>query len=193
MLKLIRRNTKLIIWCVILAFVLWGGFNASSQFKKENRYAGNVFGKDISFQEFDRFYKASSLFTFAGNKITDRDLLRKTAWQSLIFSRQAQKEHIEVTSQEVRSKVLEILGENGVSVESYENWLRRFFNETPREFETQVREIIRVQKWLQKIQAEAPPAADLERDPKEQTFLLQRMHETMQAAGLQDYQTPQPL
>ena len=191
MLKLIRKNTKLIIWVVIFAFILWGGFNASSQFKKENRFAGKVFGKDISFQEFDRFYKASSLFTFSGNKITDPGLLRKTTWQSLIFSRQAQKEHIEVLPQEVRSEVLKILGENGVAVEAYENWLRRFFNETPREFEGQVREILRVQKWLQKIQAEAPPDPGV--DPKEQTFLLQKMNEILQAAGLQDYQSPPAL
>lgn len=187
MLKLIRKNTKLIIWCVVFAFILWGGFNTRSQFKKENRYAGNVFGKDISFQEFDRFYKASSLFTFSENKITDRDLLRKTAWQSLIFSRQAQKETMEVSPQEVRSKVLEILGENGVTVEAYESWLRRFFNETPRDFEAQVREIIRIQKWLQKIRGENP--ADPAADPKEEVILLQKMHETMQAAGLKDYQS----
>ena len=45
MLKGLRKNTKLIIWSVIIAFALWGGFSVGTQFQKEGRIAGEIFGK----------------------------------------------------------------------------------------------------------------------------------------------------
>lgn len=155
MLKSLRKNTKTIIWMVVIAFVLGGGYSAGSYFKdilfgsnQEMRHAGNVFGKNISFQEFNRFYRAGQMFTPGDKPIDDPEVLRQAAWQGLIYAREAQRRKIEVSDEEVRGEILGLLDRQGISPESYKTWLERGLRETPQEFESQVRELLRIRKWM---------------------------------------------
>ncbi len=149
MLKSLRKNTKAVIWTVVIAFALWGGYSVSSQLRKETMYAGNVFGKNVSFQEFGRFYQATQILsTRQETTPPDPEQLRTQTWQSIIFSREAKRLKIEVSDDEVRKQVLELLEKQKVDPEFYPNWIERAFHETPQEFEEQVRELQRIQKFM---------------------------------------------
>src|SRR5688500_16546113 len=100
MLSIFRKNTKTIVWVVVFAFVLWGGFSASTQFKKQGRFAGEVFGRGVTHQEFGRFYRAAQIFSFGAEKPESDEAIRSLAWQSLIFSREAHERGIKVTDEE---------------------------------------------------------------------------------------------
>ena len=52
MLNFFRKNTKPIIWTVVVAFVAWGGYAVGLQLTESNRAAGRLFGKEISFREY---------------------------------------------------------------------------------------------------------------------------------------------
>ncbi|MCM8775196.1 MAG: SurA N-terminal domain-containing protein [Candidatus Omnitrophica bacterium] len=165
MLKMLRKNTKLIIWAVIISFALWGGYSVGSGLKKGSRFAGEVFGKGVPHKEFDFFYRASQIFSFTDKTIEDPEILRQIAWQHLIYSREAKARKIEVSDEEVRQRMTELLKAHGLenpTQEAYENWLRRTIRETPRDFEEKIREFIRIQKLIQPLlnQSPEPPSPE---------------------------------
>lgn len=157
MLKLLRKNTKIVIWGVVLSFVMWGGFSVSTSFEKRGRVAGEVFGKDISFQKFNGFYRAAQIFSYnEGESPSDPDVIRRLAWQSLAFSEEAKKEGIDVSDDEVRNELKRILASQGlenVTPELYERWLDRTVRQSANDFESQLREYLRIQKLIQKVMA----------------------------------------
>ena len=166
MLKFLRRNTKSVIWSVIIAFVLWGGFTFSTQLHNEGRIAGKVFGKDVNFQEFNRFYRASELFSFQDKPVSDPNEIKRAAWEKIILSREAKRRKIDVSDDEVRNEVIRLLEKQKIfnpEPAVYKHWLQSELRETPQEFEAQIREIVRIQKLLFQIHNALPGGAE----PKE--------------------------
>ena len=90
MLKIFRQYTKVIIWIVVGSFILWGGYSVSA-LKKEGRFAGEAFGKAVTFQEYNQFYRATQLFMPAEKPIEDPELLREYTWQNIIYAREAKQ------------------------------------------------------------------------------------------------------
>lgn len=158
MLDLIRKNTKVIVWTVVALFVTWGGYSVGTQFKKEGRVAGEIFGKEISFQEFNRFYVANQIFSFGGKAIEDPAQLRKYTWQSIIYSKEAKRRKIEVSDDEVRQEILRLLAAQKIenpTPEFYEMWVEKQLRESTRDFEMQIREFLRLQKLINQAREEA--------------------------------------
>ncbi len=157
MLKSMRKNTKIIIWTVIISFALWGGFSVGVQFQKQGRFAGEIFGKPVTFQEYDRFYKSARIFSFGGDSAEkDENRVRQETWESLIFSREAKRTRVQVSDEEVRAEIIRLLALQKIenpTPEIYERWLRATIRETPQEFESQIRELLRIQKLLKNVQA----------------------------------------
>lgn len=154
MLKTFRKNTKVIIWTVVLSFLLWGAFSVGVQFQKKGRVAGEVFGKEVTFQEFNRFYRSSQIFSFGEKPIQDPNLLKQQAWQSLIFSKEARRRKIDVRDEEVRAEIMRLLQLQKIEnpdTALYRRWLDQTVHESPKEFESQVRELLRVQKLIREI------------------------------------------
>jgi hypothetical protein len=154
MLKLMRKNTKMIIWTVIVSFALWGAYSVGTGFQKEGRLAGEVFGKGVSFQEFNRFYRASQIFSFTGKPVQDPGLIKQQTWQSILYSREAKQRGIQVTDDEVRTEVERILHGQGIepiTPEIYQRWLRSTVQESAKDFEQEVRELLRIQKLLLQV------------------------------------------
>lgn len=166
MLKGLRKNTKTIIWTVIACFALWGGYAVSVELGQQDaRFAGEVFGKKITYQDFDSFYRSSQIFSFSGKKIEDPQTLRLHAWQTLIYSLEAKNQRIDVSDQEIRDEILRILKEDKVenpTPEIYRRWVQAATRQTPQEFENQIREILRVQKLVKHVNEEplAAPAPE---------------------------------
>lgn len=158
MLELIRKNTKVIVWTVVALFVTWGGYSVGTQFKKEGRVAGEIFGKEISFQEFNRFYSANQIFSFGGKAIEDPAQLRQYTWQSIIYSKEAKRRKIEVTDEEVRQEILRLLAAQKIenpTPEFYRLWVEKQLRQSTRDFEMQIREFLRLQKLIRQAREEA--------------------------------------
>lgn len=169
MLKIFRKNTKVIIWIVVGSFILWGGYSVSA-LKKEGRYAGEAFGKPVTFQEYNQFFRATQLFMPSEKPIEDAKLLRDYTWQNIIYSREAKQKGIEIKDEEVRGEIANILKQQGLvnpTTEQYRMWLTQSVHISPREFEEGLREFIRIQKLLRaQIASFVPAGADKLTDPK---------------------------
>lgn len=175
MLNIFRKNTKIIIWSVVLCFALWGGFSVGTQFQKQGRYAGEVFGKNITFQEYDSFYKAAQIFSVNGTPADDAEVIKTQAWQNIILYHTAKKQGIKVSNDEVRTELLRLLKSQGLEsfdAKVYENWLQRALRTTPKEFEGQVKNLLLIRKLISKVREENP----FEISPEDalQRFLLDK-------------------
>jgi len=161
MLDIIRKNTKVIIWTVVLSFVLWGGVSVGTSLQKKGRYAGEVFNKPVTFQEFNSFHQSAQIFSFTDDNNQDPDVLRHKAWQNLIYSREAKRLKIKVSDDEVRRELRRILEAQGLAnatPEMYKRWLRSAARMEAKDFEKQLREILRVQKLVAQAISNPGPA-----------------------------------
>lgn len=175
MLKSMRKNTKIIIWTVVGSFILWGGFSVGTQFGSPDgggRLAGKMFGKDVSYQEFNLFYRANQIFSVSQQPIRDPEILKLQTWQSLMLAREAKNQGIKISDQEVKEEIIRILKEAGIenpSGEFYKKWVRSALRESPVDFEAQVREILRIQKFVRQVN-DAPLDMPTEDEIKERIF-----------------------
>lgn len=165
MLKTLRKNTKLVVWIVVISFTLWGAFSLGVSFKKKGRFAGQVFGKTITFQEYNRFYRMHEIFSSGNPAAEDPAILRQQTWMSIIHSREAKRRKIQVTDDEVRNEIKGIFKAQGITdltASFYKQWLKRTLRLSPREFESQLREWIRIQKLVRETFNQAIPLATQE-------------------------------
>lgn len=171
MLKFLRKNTKVIVWTVVVAFVAWGGYAVSVQFEEASRSPGRIFGKEVSFQEYLLAKQAVQIFLptpEAGKEPPAAEEIEARTWEFLVLSHEARRRKIPVTDEEVRQEIEPLLGrarETRLTREQYFQWVRTAFREEPREFEKQVREHLRIRKLLAQVRqkAEADPEEALKR------------------------------
>lgn len=202
MLNLFRKNTKIIIWITVAALALLFGAGSIVDLvnsKKSGRFAGEVFNHSVTFQEFNRFSRATQLFMPSEKPIDDPDLLRTYTWQNIIYSREAKREGIKVDDNEVREEVSTILKQQGLlnpTPEQYQIWLTRALHMSPREFEEGLREFIRIQKLLRSKIASLAAAetgktlddkAKADATAKQKEAFMKWTRELNQKAGLKDY------
>ncbi|MFH0985767.1 MAG: SurA N-terminal domain-containing protein [Candidatus Omnitrophota bacterium] len=206
MLKLFRRYTKIIIWFVVGSFMLWGGYSVTA-LKKEGRYAGEVFGKPISFKEYNQFARATQLFMPSEKPVDDAELLRDYTWQNIIYAHEAALKGVKVPDEEVREEIVKILKQQGLTnptTEQYKGWLSRSLQISTREFEEGLREFVRIQKLLRsEIIKTIPEGSEKLTDPKAKEDASEKQkiafmtwtNDVNKRAGLKDYLAlpkPQP-
>ncbi len=187
MLNFFRKNTQIIVWAVVIAFVAWGAYAVSVQFEQSSRAPGKIFGREISHRDFLSTYKAVQIFTPkpADGTPPGADQLEAQTWQFLILEREAKRRKIQVTDDEVRNEITRLLGENNemlLTPDQYRHWVQGTFREEPREFENQLRERLRVQKLFTEVKKELGAGAD----KKIENWVM----ELMRKAKIQIYKVP---
>lgn len=179
MLKFLRRRTKVIIWAVVIAFMGWGGYAVNLQFQEASRAPGSIFGKEVSFRDYLLANRAVQIFLLKPEEDNTppplEDIEAKT-WEFLVLQREARNRKIEVTDDELRERLYELLAANKevpFTGEQYTAWVRVNFREEPHEFEKQLREMVRIQKLLDRIKTEFKENPD-ENLKRWQTELISR-------------------
>lgn len=160
MLKFLRKRTKVIVWTVIVAFISWGGYAVSLQFEDSSRAAGKIFGKEISFREYQLAQHAVQIFTPSaksdGEPLSPAEI-EAQIWQFILLTREAKRRGIEVTDEEVLREILGLLSQSGAAPltgEQYARWVRGAFREEPSDFEKQLGEHLRIRKLLEEARKE---------------------------------------
>lgn len=156
MLNFFRKNTKIIIWVVVIAFIAWGGFAVSLQFQEATRSPGRIFGKEVSYRDYLTAQRTVQIFSPPspeGNP-PDPTQLEAQTWEFLLLSREARRRKIKVEDEEVRQGIARLLGEkegSRLTPGEYLRWIEAAFHEPPREFENQLRERLRIQKLVREV------------------------------------------
>ena len=139
------------MWFLIVAFAIWGAGSAATT---SRNYAGTIFDKKISPQEYGRSYsavvnRAKMLYGDQLAKMQKFLNLEGQAWDRLILLHYAKKQGIKVSNKEVIDKVASMpffQTEGAFDEKSYKNIVQYAFGTTPREFEESVRGDIVISK-----------------------------------------------
>ncbi|MBI4115774.1 MAG: SurA N-terminal domain-containing protein [Candidatus Omnitrophica bacterium] len=167
MLKFLRKNTKSIVWAVVIAFVAWGGYAVSLQFDQSTRAPGRIFGKEVSFREYLLANRAVQIFQprpEEGKEPPTADEIEAQTWQFLILSHEASQRKIQVLDDETRDEIARLLSDKEGNMpfthDQYAQWVRNTLREEPPEFESQVREQIRIRKLIEEVRKELGPSEE---------------------------------
>ena len=167
MLKQLRdkKTAKKILWAlaiiVIPAFVLWGS-GSLIRGKNKSGYAGMLFGKKISLQDYKNSYNAvrnQAKLQYGDNfaKLEKYLGLNQQAWQRLLLIHEANKRKIKVSDKKIISTIqtMPIFQENGrFSQKFYEYILHYVFGISARAFEENLRDTLRISKLYDKLTGE---------------------------------------
>ena len=204
MLKFYRQNIKTIIWIIVLSFVAWGVGTLSISSQNSSPYAGSVRGQKITQKEFMmtmRFYEImiraqekekNDKEKEKSDKDKDKDAdteikplsydqLRALAWQTIILSREAKHQGINITNEDTKLEINKYFPvQDGAGLRIYEQWVQQNFGSRPRDFEEVIRRHLAVQKIREKILFGVPEA---ERDK----YWLQWLTNTIGSTQLKDF------
>lgn len=107
--------------------------------------------------------------------------LRSMAWQSIILSREAKREHLNTTDEEVAEEVKRLFsGSESFDPEFYRKWVEINFRTQPRDFEEAVRIHLAAQKTREHLLKDV---AENDRNNR----WLQKLIEIMGRAKLEDF------
>ncbi|MFA5320662.1 MAG: SurA N-terminal domain-containing protein [Candidatus Omnitrophota bacterium] len=150
---MLSKKTKKTVWIILLiailpGFVLWGFFDSLKRSDRQSFYAGRIYGKKITSQEYRTALQAAktlAVMRFGENlqKIQQYLNLDEQAWQRLIILEEASRRRIKISDREV---VAAIQGypfmqnkKGDFDEKQYRQVLRYVFHVQARVFEEQVR------------------------------------------------------
>ncbi|OGX55671.1 MAG: hypothetical protein A2447_11345 [Omnitrophica WOR_2 bacterium RIFOXYC2_FULL_38_12] len=159
MLKILRKKgvAKKIIWFIAIIIIISFGFFGTASLLNNQRpsnYAGKIFGKKISFEEFERVYShvtIQALIKYGDNfnNIREHLDLESQTWDRLIMLHEAKKRRIKVMDAEVVKAIeeYEFFQRNGKFDPSlYDSILRYVLRIKTRDFEESVRATLQFKK-----------------------------------------------
>ncbi len=189
MLKFYRQNIKTIIWVVVLSFVAWGVGTLSISTLLSSPYEGSIRGEKITKKEFSSTMRFYDLMTRVKKKEFEapesepltEEQLRALTWQTIILAREAKREHIKVTDEDVKAEIEKLFVVEGHFVLMfYQDWVWKNFKGRSRDFEEILRKYLAVQKMRQKVLAGIP-------EDKQDSQWLQWLTNTIGSMQLKDY------
>lgn len=159
MLKLLRKKgvSKKLIWVVAIIIIISFGFLGTAYLISgnfSNKYAGKMFGKKISLEDFSEAFqmvKIQSIMRY-GDKFQEMQQyldLESETWDRLLLMHETKKRRIQIKDDDV-VKTIEEYGffqrDGQFDTLIYNDVLRYVFKVKPRDFEENVRENLKFQK-----------------------------------------------
>ncbi|MBL7068905.1 MAG: SurA N-terminal domain-containing protein [Candidatus Omnitrophica bacterium] len=172
---------KRILWglalVIIPAFVFWG----AGGLRESSNYAGTVFGKRVSFDEYRESLNAAknqALIMYGSNfyKMREAMDLDNQAWDRIIMLNEAERCRIKVTDSEVIARISSFgffrNKEGSFDKGAYDIILKNTFRTDPRRFEEDIRQWLIIEKLVQSVieEADEPPDGQTEEEALETRF-----------------------
>lgn len=162
MMRKIRKYAKrlLIIVAIFIipAFILWGAGSALRG-RRSSQYAGKIFGKRISLEEYSKSWQAvrnQALMLYGQNldKVARFLDLEQQAWERLMLLKEARRRDITVSDKEIIQTIKKLpffQKEGKFNKDTYKTILRYVFRITPQEFEKQIKNSLIIQQLIEEV------------------------------------------
>jgi peptidyl-prolyl cis-trans isomerase D len=158
-----RKTMKRLLWTVAILiippFVFWGAGSALRSRDKGSSYAGILFGKKVSFDEYGAAWQAAknqALLMYGSriNEIYDALNLDQQAWDRLILLHEASRKKVRVSDKEVVGTIqdfpfLQSMGQ--FDKKAYDLILAQVFRTSARQFEEEIRDSLSIAKLRDSI------------------------------------------
>ncbi|MFH1753776.1 MAG: SurA N-terminal domain-containing protein [Candidatus Omnitrophota bacterium] len=192
MLKQLRQKKvmKKVLWALALviipAFVLWG----AGGLREGGRYAGEIFGKKISFEEYTDCYNSVrniAILTHGSEfqKVREALMLDQAAWDRLVLIKEAQKKGIRVPDEEVIARIASFpifqTKEGLFNQGNYAMILSNILRTRPRRFEEEMRESLMIERLMARVFKGASEPAPEEIEAALAALVPEQVDETEEA------------
>ena len=161
MLKFLRKKgvMKKILWFIAIMIIISFGFLGQVNTPTNTGYAGKIFGKKISFEDFGKIYEQTriqALIRYGENfsKIQPFLNLEAETWDRLTLLQEAKKRKIRIADKEVVRAIEEypfFKREGQFDALLYNNILKYVFKVTPNEFEEGIRDSLKFKKIYEEV------------------------------------------
>jgi len=162
---MLSKKTKKTVWIILLiailpGFVLWGFFDSLKRSDHKNFYAGRIYGRKISSQDYKtalQSVKTLAVMRFGDNlqQIQQYLNLEEQAWQRLIMLEEASRRKISISNKEVIEAIQSypfMQNKRGEFDEKqYKQVLRYVFHVPARTFEEQVRDDLAIGRLFESV------------------------------------------
>lgn len=150
-----KKNMKRIMWVlailIIPAFVIWGAGSAGRKRGKGPNYAGKIFGRKVSFDEYVDMWQVTrdyAIRTFGTN--LPPELIDQLTWNRILLVEEAKREKILIKDSEVVERIVlfpVFQREGSFDKKLYKSML----GDSAKGFEEKIRDDIRISKLREKI------------------------------------------
>ncbi len=149
MFKHLRKNMKLVMWMVLVAFVLWGGGSFVASRSQTSLVVGKVFGKKVLYNHYVVAWEAcrNQAMMMYGDKfhqVAEYLNLEKEAWDRIILLKEAKRRKVKVPDKEVIEKIRNMplfqSSQGTFAPDMYERIITYYLKTQPRNFEEQIRQ-----------------------------------------------------
>ncbi len=151
MLKAIRKNTKLILWVLLLLIVPpFVFFGIESAFvKKNDRVMGVLFGQKVSLSDFLKAKShAAAMISLRQPQGLDDTFVTHLAWQRLVFLYEARRSGFRVSDEELSQAIQKAFaGKDGFDPKMYQLFVEKSLHLPIFEFEKAFRETLLMEKY----------------------------------------------
>ncbi len=157
MLKLMRKNTKTIIWIISISFIFFGIGTAILSGITGKKYVGEVYGKKIPEALFLKkcatvYFSLKVQSLLARKEDITNALIENSTFQHIAFVKAAKKRGIKVSDNELQEEIVRRFSINGnFSPQVYEKWVKLNTGLSLRDYEEGVREELMIEKLIKSI------------------------------------------
>lgn len=133
---------------------------------------GEVFGREVSGQEFGYFLKTAFLLTRSGEQDRPGEEAVQEAWQNLIFRQEAGKLDITVSPEELKEELKRLLSEKYIEygTNKYHIWVITQLKEDIDAFERRIEDLLIINKFMG---LKTNPKVSVTKEEMKQKFLNQ--------------------
>ena len=123
-----RKNMKRIMWglaiIIIPAFVVWGAGTSARNKGSRPDYAGKLFGKKISYEDYYNMYNVARDYAVKsfGNNVPN-EFIDQMAWSRIMLLEEAKRENLRVTDQKSRLVDNGNQSHNSLPADSFYNYV----------------------------------------------------------------------
>ncbi|MCX5687951.1 MAG: SurA N-terminal domain-containing protein [Candidatus Omnitrophica bacterium] len=150
-----RKNMKRIMWAlailIIPAFVIWGAGESGKNKGNKPGYAGKLFGKKISYENYYNMWNVSRDYAIKSfGKNVPVEFIDQMTWSRIILLEEAKIEKLAVTDKDVVDKLTSFTAfhKNG----SFDKTLyKSMLQDTARSFEEKLRDDLYISKLRDKV------------------------------------------
>ncbi|MFH1867913.1 MAG: peptidylprolyl isomerase [Candidatus Omnitrophota bacterium] len=111
---------------------------------------GEAFGKPVTVENFNYYYKTAAVFTRSGKESRDEEDVRQEAWQNLVFRHEARELDITIEPEKLKEDIKRLMDEKGVAhgSQEYRDWVENEFGEDVKTFERRIEDLLIINKFI---------------------------------------------
>ncbi len=114
--------------------------------------AGEVYGQKVKLRAFEKQKKLLKLLLPIEASTLPDNVLNAETFKQIALARKAKQEGLTVSNAEVKNLIQLMLGGGQITdMRSYERWTKSVLNESPRDFEESLRQVILAEKYSNQL------------------------------------------